>query len=130
MLINLLEETEKKLKEIHKNWCDVEFICARENSWRDYNNKFYKIPPFDFMKFAKSFNYDNGFGGAEVNPTLKIIFSDNTWLERYEYDGAEYWVYKQVETPDTFCPYDIRYLVSELFEDKEERDKYAFGGDE
>lgn len=128
MLTNLLEETENKIKEIHKNWCDVDFICARESDWREDFNKLYRIPVFDFMKFARNFNYDNGFGGAEVNPTLRIIFSDKSWLERYEYDGAEEWVYKQIETPDNFCPYDIQYLISNKYEDQEKRDEFAFRG--
>ena len=130
MLINLYEETEEAIKEAHKNWADVDFICAKESDWRDDNNKLYRIDVFEFMKFAKNFNYDNGFGGAEVNITLKIIFSDKTFLERHEYDGAEEWVYKKIETPDDFCPYDIKLLISNKFEDREERDKYTFGGAE
>ena len=128
MLINLYEETEEAIKEVHKNWADIDFICANESDWREDNNKLYRIDVSEFMKFAKNFNYDNGFGGAEVNTTLKIVFSDKTFLERHEYDGAEEWVYKKIETPDNFCPYDIKLLISDKFEDREERDKYAFGG--
>ena len=41
--------------------------------------------------------YDKGYGGGqELDGT--ILFSDNTWLTRGEYDGSEYWEY---HTPPT-----------------------------
>ena len=42
---------------------------------------------------ASGFNYDNGFGGAEVHGDLKIVGND-WWMERGEYDGSEWWEFK------------------------------------
>lgn len=40
------------------------------------------------------FTYDNGYGGQELFGY--IVFTDGTWLERAEYDGSEWWTYKQI----------------------------------
>lgn len=42
------------------------------------------------------FNYNNGFGSQHLFGV--VWFKDGSWLERYEYDGAEKWVLKR--TPD------------------------------
>ena len=39
-----------------------------------------------------NFTYDNGFGSQELFGIL--WFEDGSWLERYEYDGSEYWTHK------------------------------------
>jgi hypothetical protein len=40
------------------------------------------------------FEYDNGFGGQELFGTIWLM-KENTWLERGEYDGSEWWAYKE-----------------------------------
>ena len=52
-----------------------------------------------FAEASKGFNYDNGYGCAEVNITLVVLFKDGSWLERKEYDGAEWWVYISLKHP-------------------------------
>lgn len=42
------------------------------------------------------FDYNNGFGAQRLFGV--VWFKDGSWLERYEYDGAEKWVLKR--TPD------------------------------
>lgn len=44
---------------------------------------------------ASNFNYDNGYGGAEVDTALKVVGAD-WWLERGEYDGSEWWDFKTI----------------------------------
>lgn len=44
-----------------------------------------------FEEAASGFSYDNRYGSAEVNITLVVLFKDGEWLERGEYDGAEWW---------------------------------------
>jgi hypothetical protein len=39
------------------------------------------------------FEYDNGFGGQELDGT--IWYSDGTWSERGEYDGSEWWEHRK-----------------------------------
>ena len=46
----------------------------------------------DFFNSLKEINYDNGYGGQRLFGI--VWFNDGSWLERYEYDGAEKWVYK------------------------------------
>lgn len=41
-------------------------------------------------------NYNNGFGSQHLFGV--VWFKDGSWLERYEYDGSEGWVFKR--TPD------------------------------
>lgn len=45
----------------------------------------------DAIEFLKKldFEYDNDFGMQYVYGI--IMFNDNTWLERDEYDGSEWW---------------------------------------
>lgn len=39
------------------------------------------------------FEYDNGYGGQELEGT--IWYSDGTWSDRGEYDGCEWWAYRE-----------------------------------
>lgn len=51
------------------------------------------IPIDMFWKLADQ-NYDDGFGIAWVNMKLKVVGKD-WWLERAEYDGSEWWEFKE-----------------------------------
>lgn len=86
-MVNLLKETLIELDQYGKFEADVKFACCG-NQFGTWD---------DFKKIA-DFNYDNGYGSVEVSRLLKIVFKDGSWLERWEYDGAECWVYK--ETPN------------------------------
>ena len=59
----------------------------------------------DLQEFLQKidFSYDNGYGGQELFGV--IWYKDNTWSERGEYDGAEWWEYKS-------CPKIPIYLQS------------------
>lgn len=80
---NLLEETLQKLKDYDKKEEDVLFVTNGKKafSWER------------FKELAKNLIYDDGFGSSEINTELKIVGKD-WWLERYEYDGAEWWDFK------------------------------------
>lgn len=62
--------------------------------------------------------YDPGYGSVMINLDLKIVGS-NWWLERQQYDGKEWWAYK--EQPKNPCqPGKLRILEREnvfTFED-------------
>jgi len=51
----------------------------------------------DWENFAKIANkeYDSGYGGQEIASDLLIVGKD-WWLERHEYDGSEWWEFKQL----------------------------------
>ena len=81
--VNLLEETLEALRKYEKEPKDVVFVTDGDVSvfWRE------------FAEQAADFYYDNGYGAVMVNMNLKIVGTD-WWLERFEYDGAEWWVLK------------------------------------
>lgn len=74
-----------------KSWVDEpmfdKVITLKEN-WAldDWHN----------MLDGLRFDYDNGFGSQHLFGV--VWFKDGSWLERYEYDGAEKWVLKKVPT--------------------------------
>lgn len=47
-----------------------------------------------FLETLAAIDYDNGYGGQELFGT--IVFKDNTWLEREEYDGSEWWELREL----------------------------------
>ena len=55
--------------------------------------KNYKIPLDLFWDLTKV-HYDSGFGSVEILETLIVVGKD-FWLERHEYDGSEWFEYKQ-----------------------------------
>ena len=114
---NFKEETLKKLKEYGKTVEDIKWIGCRS----------FKIPPDLFWELADRF-YDCGYGSTEVAPDL-LIAGDNWWLERHEYDGAEWWEYKKIpnepdktiDIPSVFpFLYDERYFFLCDFYNKRE----------
>jgi hypothetical protein len=82
---NLIEETVEKLKDCGKSDSDINW-CGSESfgyfTWEDFRE-------------IADFEYNLGYGAPEVALDLVIVFKDGSWLERYEYDGAENWVYKE-----------------------------------
>lgn len=81
--VNLLEETMRMLRKYRKGPSDVVFVTDGDVSvfWRK------------FAAQAAAFYYDNGYGIQMINANLKVVGAD-WWLERFEYDGAEWWVFK------------------------------------
>ena len=81
--MNLLNETVKALAEHNKTLKDV--LAIQGNS--------FGMSIEDFIDLSDT-EYDSGFGGALVADDL-VIIGDNWWLERAEYDGSEWWEYKE-----------------------------------
>ena len=86
---NFLEETIKKLKTEGKTQKDIKYIQLNDEYcyWED------------FEKLA-DFIYDNDFGIPKILLDLKIVGND-FWLERHEYDGAEWWEFKTMPKKPT-----------------------------
>ena len=80
---NLLTETLNCLGQNGKIPEDVLFVGDGEYH-TDWNG---------FEKVA-NFEYDNGYGGNEIQASIKVV-GYGWWLERWEYDGAEGWVYRE-----------------------------------
>ena len=52
--------------------------------------------PAEYEEFLEklNFEYDNGYGGQILHGIVWLM-EDNTWIERGEYDGSEWWVYRE-----------------------------------
>lgn len=86
---NLLEETIEDLSQHNKTIDDIRWIGSPDC----------QIPLEDMIKLFDVF-YDNGYGGAEIALDLLVV-GDDWWLERHEYDGSEWWEYKQLPVKPT-----------------------------
>lgn len=81
---NLWEETIGKLAVHDKNFDDVMYIQGSD----------FGITKEKFEQVAKKSIYNSDFGSAKVAEDL-VLVGDNWWLERQEYDGNEWWEYKE-----------------------------------
>lgn len=70
----------------------------------------------DFKKLAKDINYDNGYGGQEINESL-LIYTKSMILYRHEYDGAEGWRYVPILNKDTLLNPSGYDEINPLFKD-------------
>ena len=90
--MNLLTETKDEIKSYGKSIEGIKFINSPSStsgviSWEE------------FVKECEEFkDYDSGYGSQEV-PNYEIVFNDNTWLSRFEYDGSENWELNSIPMP-------------------------------
>lgn len=109
MIENLLEETLDNLKRIGQGPEDVLWIIDKATqtkcSWER------------FAELAKDFNYDSGYGGANVNEDL-IVLGEDWYLERAEYDGSEWWKYCHFVNPLEYKTEDIELDNNKIFDIK------------
>jgi hypothetical protein len=95
-----IEEFAQKIRWAKIGYCSSDVQCGRSDDESE-NREFVLRPEHtldEAIEFLKSldFNYSNGFGLQEVFGT--IVFNDNTWLDRWEYDGSEGWEYNSCPT--------------------------------
>lgn len=77
---NLLQETILEIKHLNLDIKDIIHIGNNE----------YKCT-WDEFSILANFEYDDGYGLAEVAMDLTIVFNDGSRLVRWEYDGSEGW---------------------------------------
>lgn len=85
-MTNLKKETIEALSQNGKTKEDVIWAGTPEQ----------EIPLVLFWQYTDK-EYNDGYGHPEVNQRL-VVVGDNWWLERYEYDGSEWWEYKELPT--------------------------------
>ena len=87
--INLWNETISVLADNGLTWDDVVTV------WIDKSLERYSLTKENFEALAKDMEYDDGFGGPEVNRGLRIWGYNKVGMPfvmvRNEYDGAEWW---------------------------------------
>ena len=78
-------------------WCGIDDYYF---TWQDFAGK------------LADFEYDNGYGGVNLATSIVIVGKD-FWLERHEYDGAEWWEFKMLPVkPTTYkVPKTLKYGV-------------------
>lgn len=81
--MNLKKETLAVLHENGKKKSDVRWVVGAQ----------FAIPVELFWKLADE-EYDSGYGAQMVAYDL-IVVGDGFWLERREYDGSEWWEFKE-----------------------------------
>ena len=96
-LLHILERTKSVVK------CAT-IKCERGSYWDDNDSYVQPAPillkegytPEEYKEFLQklNFEYDAGYGGQELYGTVWLM-EDNTWLERGEYDGSEWWEYRK-----------------------------------
>lgn len=118
-MINLLEETKEILLNHGKHYEDIEFVVGLSSSSEEYlrwgsrsNDELARTTWDEFAAMANK-NYDNGFGGTEVIEVTMIVGKD-FWLERHEYDGSEWWEYKELPKAENYREGSIRVFSPRL----------------
>lgn len=83
--MNLLKETKDVLKMHDKTLDDIKWIGSPS----------FKVNKELALKvFGKTY-YDAGYGAQKVAKDLLVV-GEYWWLERHEYDGSEWWEYKEM----------------------------------
>jgi hypothetical protein len=86
---NLLKETLEELEAKGKKESDVKWVgtSTHKTTWEDF-------------KRIADVEYEAGYGAPKVAQDLLIV-GENWWLERSEYDGSEWWNYKELPKEPT-----------------------------
>lgn len=94
---NLYEETLRSIDKSNHTTDNVSWVGTADGeyaiSWEEYRQ-------------ISDITYNSGFGVTNIPRDLVVVFSDKNWLERREYDGAEWWEYvsipQQSSSPNKF----------------------------
>jgi len=89
---NLMQDTINAIHDAGKKLEDISYFCITRLNYDDYEfETLYKGKSFDAEQL--DLEYDNGYGTQEIGGF--IVFTDNSWLSRNEYDGSEWWEYNK-----------------------------------
>lgn len=83
---NLFDETKEILKKHEKTILDIIWVGSKDGMWN--------LPLYDLYAVF-NVEYNSGYGGQEIATDLVVVGKD-WWLERHEYDGSEWWGYKEM----------------------------------
>lgn len=99
--VNLLQETIDCLNYNGKHAEDVVWVGNKKEwfSWKQFVD-------------AANFEYNSHYGKAMINESL-VVVGHGWWLEREEYDGQEWWEFK--EMPTTFNKINLTGIGAPVF---------------
>lgn len=89
---NLVKETIECLHRNGKSESDVLWVGRNYHDYAKNEDICYKNTWENFCTKA-NFMYDDGYGCAHIPKDLIVVGKD-FWLERHDYDGAEWWEFK------------------------------------
>lgn len=87
-MTNLLHETREGMTRFGLTSEDVVYIGSLGSRYAPA----YSCSWAEFERLA-DFEYDDGYGSAEIPGELKIFFANGGCFQRYADDGSEYWEY-------------------------------------
>ena len=64
-----------------------------------------------FLEATKNIEYDDGYGTAYIDTSLRILMNDGGFFQRQEYDGSEWFEYYPFRDPDEPK---VNYSVNEI----------------
>lgn len=82
-MVNYAEETLRFLKRYNYTIDDIDWIGTDD----------FIIPIHEFFDIARKTIYNASFGRPETPGDIIIVMKDDSWFDRFEYDGAEGWEY-------------------------------------
>ena len=102
--MNVLTELNDALQEVNKTVEDIKAIqlaTSKEYGYETTDHTSHKELKATTEIEAKlqewsDITYHNGYGSQELFGA--VLFKDNTWLSRGEYDGSEWWEYNKPPT--------------------------------
>ena len=86
-MINAREELLKQAEGKAVEYVRVRFYHKKEGRVKTVEGYLEEVLP------ELDFNYDNGYGSRFLDGI--IWYHDGSWSERAEYDGKQWWTYKQ-----------------------------------
>lgn len=89
--MNSLTETIKDIQRFGYSVDDVVVIKL-------YNGK--KCATWNEFTTIANFDYDDGYGTQRINSNLVIVLNDGSYLERREYDGSEWWLWRKAPSAE------------------------------
>jgi hypothetical protein len=102
-MINASKELKERFFKIYGHSYDNEILAAEIRYDEDvFKTKHVDLPVVSephsleqvhYFFDSLDFSYNAGYGTQHLHGTVWL--KDGTWLEREEYDGSEWWVYKK-----------------------------------
>ena len=91
-IINFYDETIGFIESLGYHVKDIDFCqIIRSNYSNNLNKYFSKVYQFSFDDFKKNANFSYDNENEVIDRTLKIVFKDSSWIERFSYTGGQYW---------------------------------------
>jgi len=98
-IMNLLEELDEAIASTGHAPDNIKWMTLSYGCYKTPEN--IELKPIEGIKaysdaydLYKGIEYDSGYGTQYLHGL--VVFYDNSWLERAEYDGSEWWEYHKV----------------------------------